>query len=298
MLDFSSLGTGILSSAYDGRLYTCMHHPETVNRPVAGIGNDSLIFIDIDQGQKLHLWRSDYVESSLPSQISSICSCGFTNGGATSPSWIAVGLSSGRSRIGGKFHGDKWWMKWLLTLASPEGDTGNEFNGLLASSSEEQSEHKNWSSFLASSIVAQTCWPNCVMIDRTDQTNLRVEGQQNKLHRHESPNPTTALQTGSNNSTQCSSSQIMATINKNKYGSDSFLYLSKADNEIMKIPVSRRSNQELIMKRFSLRHPDDAKLRKKKEKKPGNLMNRRMISGGKMNNVVKFEEKKRSIKKP
>lgn len=38
----------------------------------------------------------------------------------------------------------------VVTLAS--GDTGNVFNGLLASSSEEQSEHKNWSNFFASSI--------------------------------------------------------------------------------------------------------------------------------------------------
>ncbi|KAI3730170.1 hypothetical protein L6452_18847 [Arctium lappa] len=99
MLDFSSLGTGILSSAYDGSLYTCMHHLETVNRLVAGTGNGSLRFIDIDQGRKLHLWRSDSVESSFPSLISSICSCGSTNGGATSPSWIAAGLSSGHCRL-------------------------------------------------------------------------------------------------------------------------------------------------------------------------------------------------------
>lgn len=44
-------------------------------------------------------------------------------------------------------------MKWVLTSTSEDGDTGNEFGGLLASSSEEQSEHKNWSNFLASSIV-------------------------------------------------------------------------------------------------------------------------------------------------
>lgn len=42
MLDFSSLGSGILSSAYDGSLYTCMHHLETENRLVAGTGNGSL----------------------------------------------------------------------------------------------------------------------------------------------------------------------------------------------------------------------------------------------------------------
>ncbi|GJY31366.1 protein GFS12 isoform X1 [Tanacetum coccineum] len=103
MLDFSSLGSGILSSTYDGSLYTCMHHLETVNRLVAGTGNGSLRFIDIDQGQKLHLWRSDPVETSFPSLISSICSCGSTkmqaNEGVASPSWIAAGLSSGHCRL-------------------------------------------------------------------------------------------------------------------------------------------------------------------------------------------------------
>lgn len=106
MLDFSSLGSGILSSAYDASLYTCMHHLQTVNRLVAGTGNGSLRFIDVDQGQKLHLWRSDSVESNYPSLISSICSCGSSkmqyNGGSgatTSPSWIAAGLSSGHCRL-------------------------------------------------------------------------------------------------------------------------------------------------------------------------------------------------------
>ncbi|GJU68243.1 protein GFS12 isoform X1 [Tanacetum coccineum] len=103
MLDFSSLGSGILSSTYDGSLYTCMHHLETVNRLVSGTGNGSLRFIDMNEGQKLHLWRSDPVETSFPSFISSICSCGSTkmqaNEGAASPSWIAAGLSSGHCRL-------------------------------------------------------------------------------------------------------------------------------------------------------------------------------------------------------
>ncbi|XP_071701722.1 protein GFS12 isoform X2 [Rutidosis leptorrhynchoides] len=104
MLDFSSIGSGILSSAYDGNLYTCMHHLETENRLVAGTGNASLRFIDINEGKKLHLWRSDSLESSFPSLISSISSCGSTkmqaNGGMTSsPSWIAAGLSSGQCRL-------------------------------------------------------------------------------------------------------------------------------------------------------------------------------------------------------
>ncbi|KAM0019224.1 hypothetical protein Hdeb2414_s0026g00683061 [Helianthus debilis subsp. tardiflorus] len=74
MLDFSSLGSGILSSAYDGSVHTCMHHLETVNRLIAGIEDGSLRFGDIEEGQKLHLWRSDSSESSFPSLISSICS--------------------------------------------------------------------------------------------------------------------------------------------------------------------------------------------------------------------------------
>nr|GEX53023.1 ABC transporter G family member 29-like [Tanacetum cinerariifolium] len=61
------------------------------------------LFIDMDQGQKLHLWRSDPVETSFPYLISNICSCGSTkmqaNEGAVSLSWIAVGLSSGHYRL-------------------------------------------------------------------------------------------------------------------------------------------------------------------------------------------------------
>lgn len=44
-------------------------------------------------------------------------------------------------------------MKWILTLPSEDGDTGIEFNGLLASSSDAHSAHINCSSFFASSIV-------------------------------------------------------------------------------------------------------------------------------------------------
>ncbi|KAM0042092.1 putative protein kinase CMGC-MAPK family transcription factor WD40-like family [Helianthus debilis subsp. tardiflorus] len=129
MLDFSSLGSGILSSAYDGSMYTCMHHLETVNRLVAGTGNGSLRFIDIEEGQKLHLWRSDPSESSFPSLISSICSCGSTkmqaNGAATSPSWIAAGLSSGHCRLLDMRSGDlitSWQAHdgYVTKLAAPE----------------------------------------------------------------------------------------------------------------------------------------------------------------------------------
>ncbi|XP_076903267.1 protein GFS12-like [Bidens hawaiensis] len=121
MLDFSSLGSGILSSAYDGSMYTCMHHLETVNRLVAGTGNGSLRFIDIEEGQKLHLWRSDCLESSFPSLISSICSCG----GAVSASWIAAGLSSGHCRLLDMRSGDlitSWQAHdgYVTKLAAPE----------------------------------------------------------------------------------------------------------------------------------------------------------------------------------
>lgn len=41
----------------------------------------------------------------------------------------------------------------ILTLASTDGDTGNAFKDLLASSSDEHSEHKKCSNFFASSMV-------------------------------------------------------------------------------------------------------------------------------------------------
>ncbi|KAL3513719.1 hypothetical protein ACH5RR_026436 [Cinchona calisaya] len=56
-------------------------------------------FIDINHGQKLHLWRSKCNESSFPSLVSSICSFGstklHTEGANEFPYWIAAGLSSG-----------------------------------------------------------------------------------------------------------------------------------------------------------------------------------------------------------
>lgn len=45
------------------------------------------------------------------------------------------------------------WSASVLTLASTDGDTGKTFKDLLASSSDEQSEHRKWSNFLASSMV-------------------------------------------------------------------------------------------------------------------------------------------------
>lgn len=56
-------------------------------------------FIDINHGKKLHLWRSKCNESSFPSLVSSICSCGSAKlqaeGANEFPSWIAAGLSTG-----------------------------------------------------------------------------------------------------------------------------------------------------------------------------------------------------------
>ncbi|KAM7463204.1 hypothetical protein LguiA_031325 [Lonicera macranthoides] len=103
MLNINPLSSGILTTAFDGSLYTSMHHLENIDMLVVGTGNGSLRFIDVNQGQKLHLWRSESVESNFPCMISSICSCGSDNmqagGAAGSPSWIAAGLSSGICRL-------------------------------------------------------------------------------------------------------------------------------------------------------------------------------------------------------
>lgn len=42
MLTSSPLSSGILNSAFDGSLYTCMHHLEFVEKLVVGTGNGSL----------------------------------------------------------------------------------------------------------------------------------------------------------------------------------------------------------------------------------------------------------------
>ncbi|CAN4104654.1 unnamed protein product [Withania somnifera] len=58
-------------------------------------------FIDVRQGQKLHLWRSEATESIFPSLISSICSRSSTKqqyGNDQYPSWVSVGQSSGQCR--------------------------------------------------------------------------------------------------------------------------------------------------------------------------------------------------------
>lgn len=42
MLNSSTLSSGILTGAFDGSLYTCMHHLEFSEKLVAGTGNGSL----------------------------------------------------------------------------------------------------------------------------------------------------------------------------------------------------------------------------------------------------------------
>ncbi|PON68424.1 Regulatory associated protein of TOR [Parasponia andersonii] len=103
MINSSTLSGGLLTNAFDGSLYTCMHQREFDDKLIVGTGNGSLRFIDVARGQKLHLWRGEYAESGFPSLVSSICSCGSdkskTDGASASPSWIAAGLSSGQCRL-------------------------------------------------------------------------------------------------------------------------------------------------------------------------------------------------------
>lgn len=103
MLNSNTLSSGLLTGAFDGSLYTCMHYLESLERLVVGTGNGSLRFIDVSQGRKLHLWRGESAEFSFPSLVSAICSCGFdktpADGAFAQPSWIAAGLSSGHCRL-------------------------------------------------------------------------------------------------------------------------------------------------------------------------------------------------------
>ncbi|KAJ4796992.1 beige/BEACH domain protein [Rhynchospora pubera] len=93
----NALTGGILSSSFTGgALYTCLHFLDTEDRIVAGMGNSSLRYIDIEREQKLQLWRSESVESSLSTLVSAICSCGPQ---ASTSSYMAVGLSSGHCRL-------------------------------------------------------------------------------------------------------------------------------------------------------------------------------------------------------
>nr|CAD1829709.1 unnamed protein product [Ananas comosus var. bracteatus] len=103
MLTPSALSGGILSNAFSGSLYTCMHYLESDEKLVAGVGNGSLRLIDVVRDQKLHLWRTDSSEHSFSSLVSAICSCGSKKlgleGSLASSSWIAAGLSSGQCRL-------------------------------------------------------------------------------------------------------------------------------------------------------------------------------------------------------
>lgn len=60
-------------------------------------------FIDVNQGQKLHLWRTESMDSGFYSLISSICSCGspklHPDETVSSPSWIAAASSTGYCRL-------------------------------------------------------------------------------------------------------------------------------------------------------------------------------------------------------
>ncbi|KAJ1423857.1 WD40/YVTN repeat-like-containing domain superfamily [Sesbania bispinosa] len=103
VLNLNTLSNGILSSAFDSSLYTCMHLLDSAETLVVGTGNGSLRFIDIARGQKLHIWRGESNESSFPSLISAICSSGSdkmqAGGISTLPSLIATGLSSGHCKL-------------------------------------------------------------------------------------------------------------------------------------------------------------------------------------------------------
>ncbi|KAL6990176.1 hypothetical protein U1Q18_015925 [Sarracenia purpurea var. burkii] len=129
ILNSNPLLSGILSTAFDGSLYTCMHYLEFNEKLVVGTGNSSLRFIDVPRGQKLHLWKSESGESSFASLISSICACGSdkmqADGAAGSPSWITAGLSSGLCRLLDVRSGNviaSWRAHdgYVTKLASPE----------------------------------------------------------------------------------------------------------------------------------------------------------------------------------
>ncbi|KAK9084419.1 hypothetical protein Scep_030890 [Stephania cephalantha] len=103
MLNSNTLSNGVLSSAFGGNLYTCIHYLDHDEKLIAGTGNGSLRFIDIAHDKKLQLWKTESVEASFSSLISAICSCGSQkmqgNSAASSPSWIAAGLNSGHCRL-------------------------------------------------------------------------------------------------------------------------------------------------------------------------------------------------------
>ncbi|OIT01567.1 protein gfs12 [Nicotiana attenuata] len=105
MLHFNSLSGGILNTSFDGQCLLELYLIESdtfsyIVYPVNVIL--AARFIDVRQGQKLHLWRSEATESNFPSLISSICSCASTKQQYRNPqypSWVAVGQSSGYCRL-------------------------------------------------------------------------------------------------------------------------------------------------------------------------------------------------------
>ncbi|XP_042019162.1 protein GFS12-like [Salvia splendens] len=103
MLHFNPLPSGMLSSAFHGNSYTTMDFLGFCDRLIVGTGNGSLRFIDVNQGQKLHLWRSESVDSGFPPLISSICSSSSNRMSPEEsmafPSWIAAASSTGQCRL-------------------------------------------------------------------------------------------------------------------------------------------------------------------------------------------------------
>ncbi|XP_042027457.1 protein GFS12 isoform X1 [Salvia splendens] len=103
MLHFNPLPSGMLSSAFHGNSYTTMDYLGFSDRLIVGTGNGSLRFIDVNQGQKLHLWRSECVDSGFPPIISSICSSSSVRMSPEEsmgfPSWIAAASSTGQCRL-------------------------------------------------------------------------------------------------------------------------------------------------------------------------------------------------------
>ncbi|KAG6400033.1 hypothetical protein SASPL_141521 [Salvia splendens] len=97
------ISIGMLSSAFHGNSYTTMDFLGFSDRLIVGTGNGSLRFIDVNQGQKLHLWRSESVDSGFPPLISSICLSSSNRMSPEEsmafPSWIAAASSTGQCRL-------------------------------------------------------------------------------------------------------------------------------------------------------------------------------------------------------
>ncbi|EPS69796.1 hypothetical protein M569_04969, partial [Genlisea aurea] len=100
LFHFNQLSSGILSTSFHGNSFTTMDYLDFNNRLIVGTGNGSLRFIDVERGQKLHLWRSEYLESGFAPLISSVCSSVVkSEQNIAFPSWIAAAYSTGLSKI-------------------------------------------------------------------------------------------------------------------------------------------------------------------------------------------------------